>query len=211
MKTQQKLKIFLMGPQGSGKGTQAEQLENKLKIPALSMGQLIRDEIASGSDLGKKMQVNYNKGAVASDQDTANLLKKRLDNDDIKNGYILDGYPRDMSQYGAFNFDLPTHVIILNIPKQESLKRLGNRLTCDKTGKVYSMLDGHKEGDVCESGGKLYVRDDDTPEAIGTRLKIYATETSRVIAEYEKQNLISNVDGVGTIEEVTDRILDILI
>jgi adenylate kinase len=211
MQKEQVLKILLMGPQGSGKGTQAEQLQEKLRIPTLSMGQLIRDEIAAGSDLGKKMKSNYDKGKLASDKDTAFLLKRRLDSDDINSGYILDGYPRDMSQYKEFNFDKPTHVIIINIPKHESLKRLGNRLTCDKTGKVYSMLDGFKAGGACPSGGKLFVRDDDTPEAIATRLKIYATETSRVLVEYEKRNLVQNVDGVGSIEEVTDRILDILI
>lgn len=211
MKNLNALKILIMGPQGSGKGTQAEKLQEKLKLPALSMGQLIRDEIATGSELGKKMQDIIVKGNLVSDQDAAFVLKRRLEKPDVKSGYILDGYPRDMSQYNAFDFDTPTHVIVLNIPKHESLKRLGNRLTCDKTGKVYSMLDGYKEGDSCPSGGKLFVRDDDNPKAIGTRLKIYATETSRVLAEYEKKNLIKNVDGVGTIDEVSERILDILI
>ncbi len=200
-----------MGPQGSGKGTQAEKLSEKLRIPALSMGQLIRDEIATGSEIGKKMQDIIVDGNLVSDKDAAFILKRRLEKPDVKKGYILDGYPRDMSQYKVFNFDKPTHVIILNIPKHESLKRLGNRLTCDKTGKVYSMLDGYKDGDKCKCGGKFFVRDDDTPEAIGTRLKIYGTETSRVIAQYEKKNLVKNVDGVGKIEVVTDRILDILI
>lgn len=205
------LKILLMGPQGSGKGTQAEQLQEKLRIKAISVGQLIRDEIATGSELGKKMHAKIVDGNLVSDQDAALLLKQRLEKPDIKDGYIVDGYPRDMAQYKVFDFDTPTHVIVINIPKHESLKRLGNRLTCDKTGKVYSKLEGFKEGDSCASGGKLFVRDDDTPEAIATRLKIYATETSRVIVEYEKKNLVQNVDGVGTIEEITDRILDILI
>ncbi len=204
-----KHKILLMGPQGSGKGTQAERLSKRLAIPAFGMGQLLRDEIASGSELGQKFEVILKRGDLVSDKDAAQMLQQRLGRDDTNNGYILDGYPRNMEQYRAFDFDTPTDVIVIEISREESLKRLGGRLTCRGCGKVASVSNTLKPGDLCECGGLWYQRDDDTPEAIGRRLTIYEQDTSPVITQYGDS--VRKIDGAGSIEEVEQRINQTLI
>ena len=198
-------KILLMGPQGSGKGTQAEKLSVHLNIPAFGMGQLIRDEIATGAAFGKKLYEIILPGNLVSDEDAAHLLKLRLQKPDTQNGYILDGYPRNLSQYAAFDFDTPTHVLVIDVSREESLLRLGGRLTCRACGKVGAIKDGLKPGDHCACGGEWYQRADDTPAAIERRLEIYENDTSPVIEKYD--GLVKHVDGVGSVEEVFGRIL----
>lgn len=199
-----------MGPQGSGKGTQALKLAQHLGIPSFGTGQLIREEIASGSEFGQKLKEIILKGELISDVDAAFLLKRRLEQPDTKNGYILDGYPRNMSQFAAFDFDVPTHVMVIEIPRDESLKRLGGRLTCRGCDKVGSTHDGLKPGDPCDCGttrGEWYQREDDTPSAIARRLDIYEQDTAPVISQYEKKGLVKRIDGVGSIDEVFKRIV----
>lgn len=203
-------KVLLMGPQGCGKGTQAEKLSYTFNIPAFGTGQLIREEVASGSEFGQKLNEIILKGDLISDVDAAYLLKRRLEKPDTQNGYILDGYPRNLSQFAAFDFDTPTHVVVIDVPREESLKRLGGRLTCRSCNKVASVNDGLKAGDVCPCGGQWYQRDDDTPEAITRRLEIYEKDTSPVIAEYQKKGIVHHVDGMGDIEDVFGRILNTL-
>ncbi|MBI4592487.1 nucleoside monophosphate kinase [Candidatus Uhrbacteria bacterium] len=200
-------KILLMGPQGSGKGTQAEKLSARFGIPAFGMGQLLRDEIASGSDLGAKFQGILKRGDLVSDEDAAEMLKRRLVKPDTQHGYVLDGYPRNLSQYAAFDFDTPTHVIVIDVSREESLKRLEGRLTCRGCGKVGSVHDGIRSGDRCACGGEWYQRDDDTPAAISRRLEIYEKDTSPVIAKYAE--LVKHVDGIGSVDEVFERILNV--
>lgn len=197
-------KILLMGPQGSGKGTQAEILSRELGIPAFGMGQLIRDEISTGSEFGEKLREIIVPGNLVSDEDAAHLLKLRLQKSDVANGYILDGYPRNRGQLSQFTFDTPTHVLVIDIPREESLRRLGGRLTCRGCGKVGAMADGLKVGDRCACGGEWYQRDDDTPSAIERRLEIYEKETSPVIEAYG--DVVRRVDGVGGVEEVAARV-----
>lgn len=203
-------KIILIGPQGSGKGTQAERLSKQLGLPSFAMGQLLRDEIAGGSEIAKKIDVILKRGDLVSDEDAAEVLQARLKQPDTGNGYVLDGYPRNPEQYAAFTFDVPTHVIVIEIPREESLKRLGGRLTCDRCGKVYAMADGAKIGDACECGGKLFQRNDDAPDAINRRLEIYENDTRPVIGEFEKKGLVHRVNGMGSVEEVEQRILEAL-
>ncbi|MBI4435037.1 nucleoside monophosphate kinase [Candidatus Uhrbacteria bacterium] len=201
-------KILLMGPQGSGKGTQAEKLSVHLGIPAFGMGQLIRDEIATGSDFGKKLYDIILPGNLVSDEDAAHLLQLRLQKPDVERGYILDGYPRNLAQHAAFTFDTPTHVLVIDLSREESLKRLGGRLTCRGCGKVGAMSDGLKPGDHCPCGGEWYQRADDTPVAIERRLEIYEKDTAPVITKYG--SLVRHIDGVGSVEEVFERILKVL-
>lgn len=197
-------KILLMGPQGSGKGTQAERLAAHLHVPAFSMGQLLRDEIVVGSDLGKKVDEILKRGDLVSDEDAATMLERRLEKSDAQHGYIIDGYPRNLSQWKAFDFDTPTHVIVIDVPREESLKRLGGRLTCRACNKVGSTSDGIKPGDRCACGGEWYQRSDDTPDAIARRLEIYENDTQPVIEKYGA--LVKRVDGMGSVEEVAKRI-----
>ena len=201
-------KIFLMGPQGSGKGTQSERLSEHLGIPAFGMGQLLRDEVVTGSDFGNKLKNIMKRGDLVSDEDAAHVLKLRLEKADTKKGYILDGYPRNLAQYQAFNFDMPTHVFVIDISREESLKRLGGRLTCDYCGKVSSLSGGLKSGDEDSCGGVWYQREDDTPEAISRRLDIYEHDTAPVIEKYAPY--VVRIQGVGSIDTVFHRILETL-
>jgi len=207
---EEQYKILLMGPQGSGKGTQGALLSKELSIPVFGTGQLIREEIASGSEFGKKLHELVLAGDLVSDVDAAELLKRRLAKSDTHNGYLLDGYPRNLGQMEKFTFDKPTHVIVIEIPKEESLRRLGGRLTCQPCDNITSTMLEVKAGDPCPCGGVWYQREDDTPEAIEHRLNIYEHDTAPVIAEYEKLDIVRRVNGVGTIEEVHDRIKQLL-
>ena len=207
--TNKPYKVILFGPQGSGKGTQAHLLSKELGIPTFSMGQLIRDEISIGSEEGKRFAPIVEQGKLIGDIDAAELLKKRLALPDVKDGYILDGFPRSRGQAHAFAFDHPTHLIIIHIPHDESLLRLKGRLTCDKTGKIYSTKDGYVAGQTSPDGGVLFVRKDDVPEAIEKRLEIYQTETFAVIDEYVQTGVpIHHIDGLGSVEEVHKHLMD---
>lgn len=207
--TNKPYKVILFGPQGSGKGTQAHLLSRELGIPTFSMGQLIRDEIATGSEMGLRFAPIVEAGKLIADADAAFLLKRRLALPDANDGYILDGFPRDRAQAQAFNFDRPSHLIIIHIPHDVSLERLKGRLTDDKSGKIYSTRDGHIAGEKTPDGGTLFVRKDDVPEAIEKRLQIYQTETFAVIDEYVQTGIpIHHVDGLGSVEEVQKRLID---
>ncbi|MDA1038164.1 MAG: nucleoside monophosphate kinase, partial [bacterium] len=195
-------KILLVGPQGSGKGTQAELLSEKFDIPKFAMGQLLRNETSSGSELGKKAAEYMNKGFLVTDEMAAEVLKKRLSQPDTKNGYILDGYPRNEGQYNVFLFEKPTHVIVIEVSREESLKRLATRLTCSECGKIFSMNNGNKIGDSCACGGEMVQRDDETVEAVSRRLDIYSNDTEPIIKKYEEQGLVYRIDGLGSIEEI---------
>ena len=202
-------KVILFGPQGSGKGTQAHLMSEEFGIPTFSMGQLIRDEIAAGTEAGKRFAPIVECGDLIADYDAADLLKKRLSNSDVVNGWIMDGFPRDRAQAHAFNFDQPSHLIIIHIPHDISLDRLKGRLTDDKTGRIYSTKDGHVAGEKMPEGGTLFVRADDVPEAIEKRLQTYQTETFAVIDEYVNTGIpICHVDGLGTVQEVQERLVN---
>lgn len=203
-------KILLLGPQGSGKGTQAQLLSERLGIPSFAMGQLLRDEVAAGSDIGKEVDGILKSGNLVSDEVAARVLQARIARPDASGGYVLDGYPRNLAQYGMFTFDEPTHALVIEVPREESLKRLGGRLTCDRCGKVYAMANGAKAGDACACGGSLMQRSDDTPEAIGRRLDIYDNDTTPMLAKFEGRGILRRVDGMGTVEEVHGRILNAL-
>lgn len=176
-------KILILGPQGSGKGTQANRLAEKLGIPALSMGQLLRDETATGSELGKEIEkICLGDRPLVPDYMALDVLKKRLVQDDCQNGYIIDGYPRTIEQKKLFDeYDQPTALLVIDVPREVSLERLSKR----------AELEGRK---------------DDTPELIERRLALYHEETEPVIAEYRALGLLHEINGDGTIEEVQQRI-----
>lgn len=171
-------KILILGPQGSGKGTQASRLSQKLGIPALSMGQLLRDEVTLGGPLGEKIAEIINAGNLVSDEVALDVLKKRLQLPDAEQGYILDGYPRNIKQYEAYKtFDVPTAVLVITVPKEETMARLASR----------AALEG---------------RVDDTPELIEKRLNIYEADTKPVVDIYRELGVMREVNGIGTQDEV---------
>ncbi|MFH1766805.1 MAG: adenylate kinase [Patescibacteria group bacterium] len=176
-------KIIILGPQGSGKGTQAKILAERLNLPALSMGQLLRDEVASGSDLASEISSFIDGGNLVPDELALRVLKKRLDQADAQaGGYVLDGYPRNLAQYEVYKeFDQPNVVLLIDVPREESIARIMKR-------------------------AEIEAREDDTPEIIERRLQIYEEETKPVLDEYEKAGLLKRISGLGEIEEISHRI-----
>ena len=203
-------KIFIVGPQGSGKGTQSHLLADYLKIPTFSMGQLLRDEVAAKSEIGKRIAKTLEEGKIVPEEVSGDILKERIRRPDVVCGYILDGYPRNMRQYESFVFEDPTHMIVLEVPRDVSIARLSGRLTCLSCGNSVSEGKKFHEGSACTCGGVYGRRTDDTPESIARRLDIYEKETSEVIALYEKRGLVRRINGVGTIQQIHKRILKAL-
>mgnify|MGYP001594862381 FL=1 len=175
-------RIFLLGPQGCGKGTQAVILSERLHVPALSMGQLLRDAAAGANDLAGRIRAIQEKGELVPGPVVVEVLRQRLEQPDTANGYIIDGFPRNQDQYDAYAaHDVPTAVVVIDIPRDISLDRIAHRTRTEH-------------------------RADDTPEAIARRLDIYYADTVPLIEEYRRQGLVRDVNGVGSIEEVADRI-----
>lgn len=198
-------KILIFGPQGAGKGTQAIRLARTLGIPAMSMGELLREEISKGTPKGMKFKAIIDGGNLVSDQDALEMLKERLQEPDTKNGYIIDGYPRNISQHNAYvQFDKPTHVVLIELSDDEAVKRLGGRRMCvgcqTNFHIKYDQPDVEDQCNACK--GKLIQREDDKPEAIKRRLEIYHDDTEPMIKEYDKMGVVHRVDGSGSIDDV---------
>lgn len=171
-------KILIMGPQGCGKGTQAAIISQRLGLPHLSMGQLLRE----ARDQYEEIRIAQEKGELVPDHIVRAVLVARLAQPDCMHGYILDAFPRSESQYqSAEGIVEPTAVIVIHVPFEISMDRMRSRARLEK-------------------------RDDDTPEAMRRRLEIYEEETKPIIEKYRSMGLVRDVDGVGTIDEVADRI-----
>ena len=210
--------IILIGPQGSGKGTQASLISESYGLPHVSTGDLFRKNIAEKTALGNKLAAFINKGELVPNDLTLEILKDRLLQDDCKDGFLLDGYPRNKAQAVALNelfaeMELPlTNVIVLDIPRQLVFERLEGRRTCPICNRVYHVrYNPPKIEGICdEDGGKLYQRDDDTAEAINKRLDIYYSETEPIIDFYREQNVVSDIDATLDISEVFARVQEVL-
>ncbi|MFC1774959.1 adenylate kinase family protein [Nanoarchaeota archaeon] len=201
------MKIILIGPQGSGKGVQSEILSKKWNIPAISVGMLFREEIKNQTEFGKEYQEMYKKGILAPDEKTIELLEKRLEKDDCKNGFIIDGYPRTLNQAKLLKKEIDV-VIFLVVPDEISVERISSRKECEDCGDVYGKNIKPKKEDICdECGGKIRRRDDDEPEVVKNRLKIYHNNIKPILEYYEVRGLLIKIDGSGDIEEVSKEII----
>ncbi|PFG42214.1 adenylate kinase [Isoptericola jiangsuensis] len=181
-------RLVIMGPQGAGKGTQAARLAEVFGIPAISTGDIFRANIKGGTELGRLAQEYSAKGELVPDEVTDSMVRDRLAEDDVRTGFLLDGYPRNAHQVEALDgiltdlgWDLDG-VIELTADRDELLGRIAKR-------------------------AEIEGREDDTPEAIARRLDIYDAETAPLTAAYAERNLLVQVDGIGEITEVTDRIV----
>jgi len=201
-----------MGPQGSGKGTQAELLAKNLGIPTISAGALLREEIAKETEFGREIAKYTEGGTLVPDEIMSVIIRNRLNQPDAVNGWILDGHPRIASQMELFlQFFQPTHAILLELTDEQSLERLSGRLQCS-----VCLLGFHElymlpiiPGLCDKCGGTLIKRSDDNPEAIKQRLEIYHQETEPLVARYEQMGILHRVDGSGTIEEVAGLVKEI--
>jgi adenylate kinase len=197
----------MLGPPGAGKGTYASRLTVILRVPHISTGDMVREEIRGQTHLGKKIKEYSNKGELVPDEIVIHILAKRLRNPDAKNSFILDGFPRTTKQAEALDeiskIDL---VINLNVRDEIIIQRLSNRISCKKCGAIYNQLTlpPKKEGICDKCGSQLYQREDDKPEVIQERLNVYRKKTEPLIEYYRKMDLVKDVycDDLMTPPEV---------
>ena len=200
------MKILLMGPQGSGKGTQAKILSKELEIPHISTGDLLR---GSEGELKEKIDSFINEGNLFPDELMLDILKERIEREDCRNGFILDGYPRNINQARSLKSITDIDKAIeISISGEESVRRLSGRLSCKDCGAVFNLLSSPpKDSELCDScGGELFVREDDKEDAIKKRLEIYHRDTKPVLEEYGALK----VNGERDIEEITKDVLSSL-
>ena len=208
--------IVLLGPPGSGKGTQADLLSEQLNLKHIATGDLFRYNFKNETDLGKLAKSYMDKGHLVPDDVTIAMVKERLSQPDVANGVMLDGFPRNCEQADALDEMLRadnrtlTGVLYLNVPDEEIIMRLSGRLTCRNCQATYHRVftPPKVEGicDVC--GGELYQRADDSEETVKRRLEIYKENTAPLIEYYRDKGLLVEVDGVGVLEEITRKVND---
>jgi len=208
------IRILLFGPPGSGKGTQADLIEKEFGYIKISTGDIIREEVKNKSEIGKKVKAIIDAGELVSDEIIIELVKNRLSKDDIKNGYILDGFPRTIIQAERLSeIKVDKEIAIyINVDEDKLISRLTSRLTCKKCGAIYNLnVNPPKKEGICDKcGGELYKRSDDNEETIKNRLKVYFDNTMPVINYYKIKGILNEVDGYGEINSVFNRIKGLL-
>ena len=209
------LRAVLLGPPGAGKGTQAVRLVEKYEIPHISTGDIFRKNIKEGTELGKKAQEYMNAGALVPDELVVDLVKDRLQQDDCKNGFLLDGFPRTIFQAEKLDEFLSESnlkmdiVINLKVEKEALIKRLTGRRVCKDCGASYHIVNipPKKEGvcDIC--GGELIQRKDDNNETVENRINVYEEQTAPLIGYYKEAGSLVDFDGEASLDEVFDAIV----
>lgn len=205
------MKIVLLGAPGSGKGTQAKLLMDKYGVPQVSTGDLLRAAVKSGSELGKQAKHAMDNGQLVSDELVLSLLRERLGEDDIKKGYILDGFPRNLAQGEALaemldNIQQPLDAaLLIDVDSDVIVKRIVGRQTCEDCGQMYNTFFSptEKEGICDKCGGKLNTRADDNEETVVKRIAVYEAETAPLIDFFKAQDKLVAVKGdEGTIDDI---------
>jgi len=210
------MRVVLVGPPGSGKGTQGDLLEKELSVPHISSGELLRSSAANGSAEGRKAKEFMDRGQLVPDEVVIALIKSRVANDDCGNGFVLDGFPRNPAQaeklQEVLGSDGVDHVIALEVPVQSIVGRLSGRRTCRGCGKLYhvSFNPPTVEGRCDACGGELFVRDDDREATVRERLAVYHRQTEPLMGYYAGQGLLHRVNGEAGTEQVTERILAVV-
>ena len=199
------MKLILLGAPGAGKGTQAEVICEKLSIPAISTGNIIREALKSGTEMGKRAKSYMDAGKLVPDEVVIGIIKDRLAQDDCKNGFILDGFPRTIPQAEALDTMgvVIDRVIDIEVPDDKIVTRMSGRRVCEKCGASYHLLykKPQEEGVCGKCGGTLVQRKDDHPDTVKERLRVYHEQTEPLKAYYEKQGKLKIVEGQ---EEVAD-------
>ncbi|MGN1195380.1 MAG: adenylate kinase [Acutalibacteraceae bacterium] len=201
------MKLIFLGAPGAGKGTQAEVVSERLSIPTISTGNIIRAAIKDGTEMGKKAKDFIEKGALVPDEVVIGIIKDRLKADDCKNGFILDGFPRTVPQAEALDemgIEIDK-VIDIEVPDEKIAARMSGRRVCQSCGASYHLLYKKPEKDgVCNScGGELVQRKDDHPDTVLERLEVYHTQTEPLKEFYEKKGKLRIVEGQEEIADTT--------
>lgn len=212
------MKIIMLGAPGAGKGTQAKKIAEKYSIPHISTGDIFRANIKEGTELGKKAKEYMDKGALVPDELVCDLVVDRISQEDAENGYVLDGFPRTIPQAEALDAALDKinekvdYAIDVDVPDDNIVNRMSGRRACVACGGTYHIVfNPTKAEGVCDScGGQLILRDDDRPETVKNRLKVYHEQTQPLIEYYTKKNILKSVDGTQDMSKVFDSIVAIL-
>jgi adenylate kinase len=210
--------IVLLGAPGAGKGTQAVMLAGKLKLVQVASGDLFRRALQQETELGKKAKAFMEKGQLVPDEITIQMVLEKLAAPDVKNGAILDGFPRNIKQAGALDKALAKQgkvvdkIIYIKVSEGELLKRLGGRWICRNCQAPYHEVDSPpKVKGICDRcGGELYQRADDKPATVKKRLEVYFAETAPLIDYYKKAGKLREIDGGGGADKVNHRIIEAL-
>jgi len=203
--------VVLLGPPGAGKGTQAKQIVDKYGLTHLSTGDILRDEVARATDLGKTAKEFMNRGDLVPDQLIIDMIRGRIEAADA--GFLLDGFPRTTAQAEALG-RFATIDVVLNIglARDEVVRRLTSRRVCKGCGEIYNLTFNLAEGETtcAKCGGELYQRDDDKTDVIANRYDIYERSTAPLIDYYKRQGVLRTLDGLAGSEKVFSEIIDIL-
>ena len=206
------MKIILLGAPGAGKGTQAEVICNRYNIPAISTGNIIREALKTGTEMGLKAKSYMESGALVPDEVVIGIIKERIVKDDCKDGFILDGFPRTIPQAEALdNMGVEIqHVINIDISDEKIINRMSGRRVCENCGKPYHLtnLPPKVEGVCDDCNGTLVQRKDDHPDTVLARLAVYHKETEPLADYYEKQGKLINVEGKDDVVSTTKLILE---
>ena len=212
------LNLILLGPPGSGKGTQGERLQADLRLPYYATGDILRAEVREGTELGREAKQYMDRGDLVPDEVIIGMISERVESHEAADGFILDGFPRTAAQAEALDEEVErlerrlTAAILIDVPDAEVVRRLSGRRTCEKEGHIFHVdFDPPKKEGVCDvCGGRLIVRDDDKPEVVKNRLAQYHTKTEPLVSYYEDKGILRRVDGRQVPEEVTERIRALL-
>ena len=205
------MRIVLLGAPGCGKGTQASHIADRYNLPHISTGDIFREIIGSGTELGLEIKRIIDGGNLCPDHLTVEIVKQRLAKPDCKKGYILDGFPRNLYQAKALEeFATPDVVLNLHIDLDKIEKRITGRRICSKCGNSFHIdfIGNTKRCPIC--GNQLMIRDDDNPTSVKERLRVYSSQTEPLIEYYEKLNKLSTIDADKTIDGVFEQIVKVL-
>lgn len=212
------MKIIMLGAPGAGKGTQAKQIADKYQIPHISTGDIFRANIKNGTELGKKAKEYMDQGALVPDELTCDLVMDRIKQEDCKNGFVLDGFPRTIPQAEALDNALKgigekmDYAIDVDVPDENIVNRMGGRRACLNCGATYHVVSiPTKVEGICDRcGSEVVLRDDDKPETVQKRLTVYHEQTQPLIDYYKNQGILKSVDGTVPMESVFSAIVEIL-
>jgi adenylate kinase len=208
------LNLILFGPPGAGKGTQAERLQQDFQLPFISTGEMLRGHVSQSTELGKQAKAYMDKGELVPDDLIIAMAAERLQEEDAQDGFILDGFPRTIEQANALDKMLTelarriTAALLIDVPDEEVVRRISGRRVCVKAGHNYHIeFDPPKHDEVCDQdGSRLIQRDDDKPDVIRNRLRVYRKHTEPLIDYYDDRGLMRRVDGTRSPADVNDHI-----
>jgi adenylate kinase len=211
------VRVVLLGPPGAGKGTQAKLLQEMFDSCQIATGDILRKAVAEQSPLGKQAGEYVNRGALVPDGLIVDLVAERLKDKDCEKGFILDGFPRTLSQAQSLDAILTSSglrldtVVYVRVPRELIVERLAGRRTCARCGALHHLTFNPPKAGVCDRcGGDLVQRDDDREETIRARLHVYETQTAPLVNYYKERGMLREVDGAGDVQEVQGRMLQAL-